>query len=546
MGFFIRKRKSLGPLGLNFSTKGVGISAGVTGARISVGPNGAFVHLGRKGLYYRKKISTKKKKTPHTKQPVFEEVNFEKIDTKDLVEFKQQSNNELVNELNEKLNLFAFSDIFRYGLGAFSLLNPFFLIIFGGIALFKNQYMKPFLFGMTILFLLGFLLFSLVNPIFFIFLIVYVGLFLFTLNKDIERKTISLAYKLDKKENEEFEELNKGFEELKKSEKVWSINFSQNADWKRNGGAQSLVKKNETVFLSELPEFFESNVCPTSFKISDKTYYFFPDQLLIYQGKKVVIQDYNKIITHIEKVPFIESEFVPSDAKVINHTWQFVNQDGSPDQRFNFNKQLPVLEYSQITLSSPQGLNIQFLISNRSISNKFYLVISKYCGKKTNSKDIDILDLNEEAIELAKQENLIEAEKLFNKVLKLDSKNVDALNGLGNIAFRKGHLKDAEKHYKKVITINPNYHNAIANLGLVTGLLGNKKESMKYLDKAIKLEPQNTNGYYFKALVLEQSKNKNDLKEAIDYFRRVLEINPEDEEAMEKLTHNESKLRELY
>ncbi|MDZ7755244.1 MAG: DUF4236 domain-containing protein [Rhodohalobacter sp.] len=61
MGFFIRKAFKAGPLRINLSKGGVGVSGGVTGARIGLNRNGAYVYGGRHGLYYRKRIGSKKK-----------------------------------------------------------------------------------------------------------------------------------------------------------------------------------------------------------------------------------------------------------------------------------------------------------------------------------------------------------------------------------------------------------------------------------------------------------------------------------------------------
>src|SRR5258708_7255924 len=56
MSFYIRKSVKLGPVRLNFSKSGVGISSGVKGARISTGPRGTYINLGRNGIYYRHRI----------------------------------------------------------------------------------------------------------------------------------------------------------------------------------------------------------------------------------------------------------------------------------------------------------------------------------------------------------------------------------------------------------------------------------------------------------------------------------------------------------
>jgi len=51
MPFYIRKAFNFGPIRLNLSKSGLGVSLGVKGARISTGPAGTEVHAGRHGLY---------------------------------------------------------------------------------------------------------------------------------------------------------------------------------------------------------------------------------------------------------------------------------------------------------------------------------------------------------------------------------------------------------------------------------------------------------------------------------------------------------------
>jgi len=64
MGFYIRKAFSAGPIRLNLSKSGLGVSFGVKGARIGKGPRGSYVHAGRYGLYYRQSLSSRKKTGP--------------------------------------------------------------------------------------------------------------------------------------------------------------------------------------------------------------------------------------------------------------------------------------------------------------------------------------------------------------------------------------------------------------------------------------------------------------------------------------------------
>lgn len=57
MGFYLRKAFRLGPLRINLSKSGLGVSAGVKGARVGVDAQGkSYVHVGRGGLYFRKRL----------------------------------------------------------------------------------------------------------------------------------------------------------------------------------------------------------------------------------------------------------------------------------------------------------------------------------------------------------------------------------------------------------------------------------------------------------------------------------------------------------
>lgn len=57
MGFYLRKSFKAGPLRINLSKGGLGVSAGVTGARIGVNSRGqAYTHAGRYGVYHRQTL----------------------------------------------------------------------------------------------------------------------------------------------------------------------------------------------------------------------------------------------------------------------------------------------------------------------------------------------------------------------------------------------------------------------------------------------------------------------------------------------------------
>lgn len=59
MPAYLKKAFSFGPIRLNLSKSGIGLSFGITGLRIGTGPKGPYFHAGRGGLYFRKSLNKK-------------------------------------------------------------------------------------------------------------------------------------------------------------------------------------------------------------------------------------------------------------------------------------------------------------------------------------------------------------------------------------------------------------------------------------------------------------------------------------------------------
>lgn len=79
MGFFVRKAFRAGPVRINLSKSGLGLSAGIKGARIATGPRGSYVFAGRKGLYYRQSLGGKKRKVAKQSADSASIIDFAKI-----------------------------------------------------------------------------------------------------------------------------------------------------------------------------------------------------------------------------------------------------------------------------------------------------------------------------------------------------------------------------------------------------------------------------------------------------------------------------------
>lgn len=67
MGWYLRKSVKMGPMRLNFSKRGIGVSTGVKGFRVGTGPRGPYVAGGRGGIYFRQSLLRGAPRTTHTR-----------------------------------------------------------------------------------------------------------------------------------------------------------------------------------------------------------------------------------------------------------------------------------------------------------------------------------------------------------------------------------------------------------------------------------------------------------------------------------------------
>jgi Holliday junction DNA helicase RuvB len=106
MGWYIRKSISIGPVRLNFSKSGLGVSVGVTGARVGTGPRGAYVHIGRNGLYYRERIGGRARRNDPPASSGGPSPNTSQTKPADAEHFVDSSNEAVLAAINRRIAAF--------------------------------------------------------------------------------------------------------------------------------------------------------------------------------------------------------------------------------------------------------------------------------------------------------------------------------------------------------------------------------------------------------------------------------------------------------
>lgn len=81
--------------------------------------------------------------------------------------------------------------------------------------------------------------------------------------------------------------------------------------------------------------------------------------------------DFHEITLTATLVNFVEHGIVPSDSQIVGQTWAKANKDGSRDRRFVNNRPVPLVRYTELSVTSEGGLREEFQLSNPSRLNRF-------------------------------------------------------------------------------------------------------------------------------------------------------------------------------
>lgn len=357
MGFYIRKSIKAGPFRFNLSRSGIGVSTGVKGLRIGMGPRGNYIHMGYGGLYYRKTLS-KSDLNIRTKTPIqhsllqpeqnflsSEYTNFQEIESGDIGAMTDSSSVELLAEFDSKR---------------------------------KKWQTWPWVTGLSLV-----LFYFVMNifPAWALWLVI--GLAAITTylacNYDQIRKSVVLFYDMEPDFENAYEELHASFNLLKESQKIWHVESQADViDRKRNAGASQVIKRKPIALKTDknIP-YVKTNINVPSIPVGKQTLFFFPERLLVFENNRVGAISYENLNLEIEAARFIEDGAVPRDAKIVDHTWRYVNKSGGPDRRFNNNRQLPICLYEDLNLTSTTGLNERIEFSKTMIAFQFQFSINQ-------------------------------------------------------------------------------------------------------------------------------------------------------------------------
>ena len=128
----------------------------------------------------------------------------------------------------------------------------------------------------------------------------------------------------------------------------------------------------------------------------------------------------------------------------------------------------------------------------------------------------------------------LEAEKIFDEVLKIYPNDVTARFGRAELFLLNGKYTAAEKEYENALFREISNRKALLSLALLLGKQGKYKEAQEYIQKALNFYTGNADVYYYSAILYVM---QGDYKNAEKRVRLSLELNPAEDKFYELLAN---------
>jgi hypothetical protein len=133
--------------------------------------------------------------------------------------------------------------------------------------------------------------------------------------------------------------------------------------YKTHAGASSILSRVPDKADFSGPPVLATNISVPSLHGRKRSVYFLPDRILVRDGKQYADLPYPACRASGMPTRFIEDGTVPRDATRVGTTWKYVNKGGGPDRRYKNNRQLPIMQYGELSLSSISGFSFTWQTS---------------------------------------------------------------------------------------------------------------------------------------------------------------------------------------
>ena len=188
-----------------------------------------------------------------------------------------------------------------------------------------------------------------------------------------------------------YKEVISTFENLSRSNYIWDMTSSTYVDMaKERSAASALVERKKiTINKKDLSSIRSTSNALFFENKNGADIYLYPGFIVMHESEeKFGLLEMANLDIKYEEVQFIESETIPTDSIRLGEVWEKSNKDGSRDKRFAGNRQIPLMAYGEISLSSSTGIYEKYMFSDASLAKEFVEKINEFKAKVNNQKTI--------------------------------------------------------------------------------------------------------------------------------------------------------------
>ena len=308
MGFYFRKSLRMGPLRLNLSRRGVGVSAGVKGLRLGVNRRGSYLQAGLGGVYFRQQLTSTSKRTSH------------RAPRQTSVSQSAPPVAEPPSDLPHQRISTSFARYLPSAVAWRSVLVG--VVLLDVLAIVANRALLP--------------------------LAIIVAVAAVAAAYHWRVKPVHLVLSTDRRAS--FRTLCEALTGFFDVDAVWRV---PDVDSVSRIEALAFMNGRDLIIDEPVP-------CLAA---GSERIYFLPEAIAIGRGRQMWRFEYDELKIATAPMPFMESGLVPSDATTIQTTFLHANKDGGPDRRFADNPSSSVCAYQKVTLLFPGAFERVFLQS---------------------------------------------------------------------------------------------------------------------------------------------------------------------------------------
>ena len=201
------------------------------------------------------------------------------------------------------------------------------------------------------------------------------------LQSSIAASAVSLAVEMDGDCRRAQQRCLRAFDTLAQCAGIWDITSASDVDQVRSRSAASMsVERASTrVLCKDLPGITSPDSPMVFLNRNGADIYIYPGFFVMFESpSRLGILDLADLAVTYEATQFIETESIPADALKVGDAWEKSNKDGSRDKRYKENRQLPVMQYGEITFRSGSGVYEKYLISDAKKAEEFAEALQEF------------------------------------------------------------------------------------------------------------------------------------------------------------------------